>query len=100
ALSFGLEKEGSAWFESGPAFEVTDAARAKIILRYPAAANPLLSGWILGDKLIRGKGALVETKVGKGRVILFGIRPQYRGQTLANFPLLFNAILTSKLEQQ
>jgi hypothetical protein len=29
---------------------------------------------------------------------MFGFRPQYRGQSLATFPLLFNAILTSKAE--
>jgi Zinc carboxypeptidase len=100
ALTFGLEKDAIAWFESGPAFEVTDQAKARVIARYPGAANPLLSGWILGDKLIRGKGAMVDAKLGKGRVILFGFRPQYRGQTLATFPLMFNAILTSKPEQQ
>jgi hypothetical protein len=100
ALTFGVEKDAIAWFEGGPAFEVTDAAKAKVIARYPEAANPLLSGWILGDKLIRGKGALVDAKLGRGRVILFGFRPQYRGQTLATFPLMFNAILTSKPEQQ
>jgi hypothetical protein len=59
----------------------------------------LLSGWILGDKLIRGRGALVEAKLGKGRVILFGFRPQYRAQSLATLPLVFNAVLTSKSEQ-
>ncbi len=100
ALTFGLEKDAIAWFESGPAFEVTDPAKARVIARYPGAANPLLSGWILGDKLIRGKGAMVDAKLGKGRVILFGFRPQYRGQTLATFPLMFNALLTSKPEQQ
>ncbi len=99
ALSFGVEKESIAWFEGSPAFEVTDASTVKVIARYPETENPLLSGWILGDKLIRGKAALVEAKMGKGRVILFGFRPQYRAQSLATFPLMFNAILTSKSEQ-
>jgi hypothetical protein len=99
ALSFGVEKESIAWFEGSPAFEVTDPASVKVIARYPETENPLLSGWILGDKLIRGKAALVEAKMGQGRVILFGFRPQYRAQSLATFPLMFNAILTSKSEQ-
>ena len=98
-LSFGAEKESIAWFENSPAFEVTDPASVKVIARYPENNNPLLSGWILGDKLIRGRAAMVEARIGKGRIILFGFRPQYRGQSLATLPLLFNSILTSKSEQ-
>jgi hypothetical protein len=98
-LTFGVEKESIAWFENSPAFEITDPASAHAIASYPKSENSLLSGWILGDKLIRGRAAMVEAKIGKGRVILFGFRPQYRAQSLATFPLLFNSILTSKSEQ-
>jgi hypothetical protein len=98
-LTFGVEKESIAWFENSPAFEITDPASARAIASYSESENPLLSGWILGDKLIRGRAAMVEAKIGKGRVILFGFRPQYRAQSLATFPLLFNSILTSKTEQ-
>lgn len=98
-LSFGLEKDSIAWFEDSPAFEVTDPATVKVIAKYPDTENPLLSGWILGDKLIRGKAAMVEARIGKGRVVMFGFRPQYRAQSLATLPLLFNAILTSKVEK-
>jgi hypothetical protein len=33
--------------------------------------------------------------MGKGRVIMFAFRPQYRGQSIATLPFLFNAIETS-----
>ena len=98
-LAFGVEKESIAWFENSPAFEITDPASARVIARYPESESPLMSGWILGDKLIRGRAAMVEANIGKGRVILFGFRPQYRAQSLATFPLLFNSILTSKSDQ-
>ncbi|NJM54402.1 MAG: hypothetical protein HC846_14110 [Blastocatellia bacterium] len=65
----------------------------EIIAKYPD--NPkdiLLSGWALGAEKIAGKAALVQVNIGKGKVILFGFRPQYRGQSLATFPLLFNSI--------
>jgi hypothetical protein len=98
ALTFGMEPESIAWFETSPVFEVTDSNAVKVIARYPDGASPLLSGWILGDQLLHGKAAMVEATMGKGRVVMFGFRPQYRGQSLATVPLIFNAILTSKTE--
>ncbi len=92
-IAKGMPAQSIAWFEDSPAFEITDPTNAKIIAKYPQ--NPkdiLLSGWALGAEKIAGKAALVEFTIGKGKIILFGFRPQYRGQSLATFPLLFNAI--------
>ena len=95
-LAQGMPRESIAWVEDSPVFEVKPdplaLARVKVIARYPDAGTPLLSGWLLGAERIRGKAALVEVGIGKGRVYLFGFRPQYRGQSLATYPLLFNAI--------
>jgi hypothetical protein len=115
-ISKGMPKESIAWFEGSPAFEVlssppclggvpggrggsSDNAASKqevcttVIARYPTDPKQiLLSGWALGAERIAGKAALVQINIGKGKIILFGFRPQYRGQSLATFPLLFNAI--------
>ena len=93
ALGAGMPAQTAAWFESGPAFEVGDPVRARIVARYPSdTAAVLLSGWLLGASQLAGKAALVDVKRGRGHVVLFGFRPQYRGQSLATFPLLFNAL--------
>jgi hypothetical protein len=94
-ITRGMPKESIAWAEESPVFELTnekEAARVRVIARYPETGDPLLSGWLLGGERIKGKAALVEVTLGKGRIYLFGFRPQYRGQSLATYPLLFNAI--------
>jgi len=94
-IAGGMPPESIAWFENSPAFEITesDDTNVEIIARYPARAeNILLSGWALGAEKIAGKAALVSINIGRGKVVLFGFRPQYRGQSLATLPLFFNAI--------
>jgi len=97
-IAKNMPKDSIAWFENSPAFEIqTDplalSKNFRIIASYPKDPKDiLLSGWALGAEKIAGKAALVEFSVGKGKIILFGFRPQYRGQSLATFPLLFNAI--------
>jgi hypothetical protein len=92
-MSKGMPKETIAWAEDSPVFEVTDkSADVRVIAHYPTNANPLLSGWLLGGDRIKGQAALVEVKLGQGRIILFGFRPQYRAQSLATYPLFFNAL--------
>lgn len=89
----GLPPHGVAWFENGPAFDVLDSTTVRVIGRYPAdPAKVLLSGWVLRPERVAGQAALLEVRQGQGRVVLFGFRPQYRGQSLATFPLLFNSL--------
>ncbi|MBC7930385.1 MAG: hypothetical protein H7Z38_07420 [Rubrivivax sp.] len=93
-IAKGMPRESVAWVEDSPVFEIKSdpLARVKIIARYPDSGTPLLSGWLLGAEKLRGKAALVEVGLGRGRIYLFGFRPQYRAQSLATYPLLFNAI--------
>ena len=80
------------WFENGPAFEISDPAQATAVATYPVTGNPLLSGWLLGGSKLNGKAALVDVKLGRGHVVLYGFRPQYRGQSMATYPLIWSAI--------
>ncbi|MDX1661989.1 MAG: hypothetical protein R3326_09375, partial [Gemmatimonadota bacterium] len=71
----------------GPEIERT------VLLRYPADERDiLLSGWIRGAERLERRAAAVALTYGEGRIVLIGFRPQFRGQTAATFPLLFDAI--------
>jgi hypothetical protein len=83
-----------AYFTNSSAFVATETENVRVIARY-AKENVLLSGWLLGESKLRGQIALAEVIVGKGRVILFGFRPQHRGQSWATLPLIWNALATS-----
>ncbi|MDT5293573.1 MAG: hypothetical protein QOJ76_453 [Acidobacteriota bacterium] len=92
-LARGMAALADAYFVDSAAFEVTDAARARVVARYAARKEDVLrSGYLLGAERIAGRAALVEVTLGKGRVVLFGFRPQHRGQTWGTFPFIFNAI--------
>ena len=80
-----------AYFINSSAFAATSDANVRVVARY-AKENVLLSGWLLGEDKLRGQIALAEVSVGKGRIVLFGFRPQHRGQTWGTLPFIWNAL--------
>jgi hypothetical protein len=80
-----------AYFVNSSAYTVTADANVRVVARY-AKENVLRSGWLLGEEKLRGQVALAEVTVGKGRVVLFGFRPQHRGQTWGTLPFIWNAL--------
>ena len=87
-LAYGLPETIQIWAEASPAW---DDAKG-VVAKYPQS-GALASGWLLGEKHLSGKAALLDVPIGNGRAILFGMRPQYRAQSYESFKLLFNAIL-------
>ncbi|HAX42420.1 MAG TPA: hypothetical protein DCY80_07685, partial [Solibacterales bacterium] len=78
-------------------WEPASPKAASTVLRY-SAAPVLESGWLLGEQRIAGKPALLDVPIGKGRAVLFGLRPQYRAQSYLTLKLVFNAMLLASPE--
>jgi zinc carboxypeptidase len=83
-----------AYFINSSAYTAAADANVRVIARY-AKDNVLLSGWLLGEDKLSGQIALAEVTVGKGRIVLFGFRPQHRGQAWATLPFIWNALSTA-----
>jgi hypothetical protein len=99
-VAWGMPEEVAAFFSSSPAFEVgypgrgaTLAAPAGLsVAGSYAPRNLLMSGWLLGERHLIGKAAVVTAQVERGRAVLLGFRVQHRGQPHATYKLLFNAL--------
>lgn len=89
-LAKSLMPTVDAYFINSSAFQGNDP-RVRVVARY-ASERLLRSGWLLGESRLRGQIAMAEVSVGKGRVIVFGFRPQHRGQTWGTLPFIWNAI--------
>jgi len=88
-LALGLPKEITIWSEGSPAWK---GDKGQVVARYPDKGI-LASGWLLGENHLAGRAALLDVPFGKGRAILFGMRPQYRAQSYLTLKMLFNALI-------
>ena len=67
--------------------------RARVLLRFHSQADSLLvSGLLVAGDELAGSAAVVDAPVGKGHVVLFGIRPMWRWESQGTFALVLNAI--------
>ncbi len=114
-LAFGMQPETALSFQRSRAFEtikldkigeggeedIVDAPSANVQVVASYAEEDLLqSGWALGEEeSIGGKAAMLNIPLGDGNVVLFGFRPQFRGQPGGTYKLLFNALQAATLDQ-
>ncbi len=102
-IGYGMEETANVLSYGSPVFELLDAdevssadadaspSELRVVASYPNG-SPFMSGRLIGDRILHNKPALVEVDHGKGRIILFGFRPQNRAQTHGTFMLLFNSL--------
>lgn len=65
----------------------------RVVLRFGAEKELVLSGMITNSNEIAEKPAVVDVPHGKGHVVLFANNPMWRAETAGSYFLVFNAIL-------
>ena len=91
-MNFGMPEAPVVMFQRGPAFMPQTGFQGAILARYAKETNPLESGLLLHPEAIEDKAAAVELEYGKGRILLYGFKPQFRGQSHGTYRYLFNAL--------
>lgn len=108
SLGYGMQKEVAASFNRSRAFQtikqrkygeggtenIADAPKANVIdITTYGSKNLLMSGWAMGEeRYLKNKSAMMHIPRGDGHIILYGFRPQFRGQPRGTYKLIFNAL--------
>jgi len=100
-LTRGMDPDGVAFVSSRAfLFEITGegdgiVGMPRVVGSFPEEGPLLLSGYLEGEEAVLGKAPVVEVPYGEGRLVLVGFSLHNRAQMVANFKLLFNAMLVA-----
>jgi hypothetical protein len=89
----GMPERAEVFVDGSPVFTTLEGFEGAALAKYASTGSPRLSGYLLGEKYLQGHAAALDVKHGRGRVLLIGFRPQWRGQPFGTFRVVFNAAL-------
>lgn len=94
-LAWGLGDEVDVMFSASPVFRLPEESEANGLRRVAwfDGKAPLRSGWAWGQEHLNGGVAVVEARVGKGKLVLFGPEVLFRAQPHGTFKFVFNGIM-------
>lgn len=88
------EKKLPVRYANGPILRVpTEYKKAWVLAQFIGAEQSILSGLMKGAAETKGRPAILNVPVAKGRVVMFATNPCYRWQNFGEFRMLFNTIL-------
>jgi hypothetical protein len=94
-IAYGMPDKGLILLRGNHAYAIKGTHNNedyKVVVSY-SEENIMQSGWLIGEKHLSRKAALIEAKKKKGKVIMYGFSPQNRALTDATFKLFFNALV-------
>jgi hypothetical protein len=82
-------------FSNSPTFRLAEDAEkvGQARVAWFEGKTLLRSGWAFGQEHLDGGTAVIDAKVGKGRLVLCGPQVLFRAQPHGTFKFVFNAIV-------
>lgn len=93
-IGFGMPSNALALFRYSPALRVAAGDfddKVTVPVRY-AKKRLLQSGWLIGEKYLSNKPAVLVFEKGKGKIVILAFPAQHRAQMHGTFKFLFNSI--------
>ena len=99
-LAYGMDDRAIFSFNRSPVFRMGAGAGAQGVrqVAWYDTAEPLASGWAVGQQYLNGGAAVLEADVGDGKLYMFGPGVVERAQPHGTFKLLFNGIYLATAE--
>jgi hypothetical protein len=93
-LAYGMPSSVDVFFDKSPSFRLLPNAALEGVsaVSWFQGEKVLDSGWAWGQQYLNGTTAVIDAKLGKGHVFLFGPEIAFRGQPHGTFKFLFNGI--------
>jgi len=88
----GMPGRADAFVFNSPVFTTLDGFEGSVIAKYPNDGPILRSGYLVGQKYMQGLAAALDVKHDRGHVILIAFHPQWRGQSMGTFRVVFNSV--------
>ena len=102
-VGYGMPHEIAEFYDGAVAFQTSppppEVGRTVLVWYPDDAKDILVSGYAHGAEKLERKAAAVAFTRGKGKIVMFGFRPQFRAQTEGTFQLLFNSIRWAEMEK-
>jgi len=100
-LGYGIGERLDVFYDNSPVFRLRPEAgmRGSRPVAWFDSDKPLRSGWAWGQEYLQNGVAVIDSAVGKGKLLLFGPEITFRAQPHASFKFLFNGIFYGPAEQ-
>jgi hypothetical protein len=93
-IAYGYEKNFTLYRRhSGPLLDIPEEQEKYVVLKYASEGDICSSGIVKSQDEIKGRAAIVDVPLGKGRIVMFTFNPLWREMSHGSYMFVFNTIL-------